>query len=218
MLKAVRNTTIPVTFTSDFSKPADTSISSCEWSSGSCQIPRPEWSSLCVGMFSLQNLRDMRIVGLHQRPGLQTVAEEGNPEGNHRYRYGHILENSPAEVEVPCCISEIRLNQPEQIECLGKHHPLANPHQPLLVPLDVPRQQKREGNEPMEQKVQRDDDAPVPANPVQVPGNLFRQVPRPDDQKLRERQVDIQHHKRKRELAKIVLLGLPQYRLERLRL
>jgi hypothetical protein len=43
-------------------------------------------------------------------------------------------------------------------------------------------------------EIERDDDAPVAANAVQVPGNLFRQVPRPDDEELREGQVDVQHH------------------------
>src|ERR1035441_1987887 len=130
MPSAVRKTTIPVAFTSDFSYPADASISSPEWSSGSCQRPCPESpsepSSLCVCMFRLQNLRNMRVVGLHQRTRLQARAIEGDPKGNHRNRYSHIFENPPTEVEVARRILEVRLNQPEQIEGLGEDHPLAH--------------------------------------------------------------------------------------------
>src|SRR5271169_4460904 len=104
-------------------------------------------------MLRLQNLRQMRVVGLHQRPRLQACAIEGHPEGDHRHRYGHIFENSPAEMKIAGSILEVRLNEPEQIECLGKNHPLAHPDQTLLVALDVARQEQSEGNEPVEDEI-----------------------------------------------------------------
>src|SRR5207248_4627099 len=39
---------------------------------------------------------------------------------------------------------------------------------------------------------------------------------RPDDQKHREAEIDVQHHKSKRQLAEIVLLRHPHHRLHRL--
>src|SRR5436305_3984776 len=127
MARAVRNTTIPVTRTSDNSYPADVSISS-GW--GPCE---PSSSSLCCGMFRLQNFCSMRIVDLDQRPGLQLRAEIRQPEADQRRRHGNVFENAPGEVEVPRRVFEVRLNQPEQVERLGENHPLANPDQPLLV-------------------------------------------------------------------------------------
>ncbi len=89
-------------------------------------------------MFRLQNLRHMRIVGLHQRTGLQACAEKGYPERSHCHRHRRILQNSPAEMEVARGILEVRLDQPKQIECLRKHNPLADQDKPLLVALDIP--------------------------------------------------------------------------------
>ena len=66
----------------------------------------------------------------------------------------------------------------------------------------------------MEDEVEGDDDAPVAANAVKVPGDLFRQIPRPDDEELREGEIDVEHHESKGELAKVVLLGLTQNGLE----
>ena len=61
-------------------------------------------------------------------------------------------------------------------------------------------------------EIKRDDDAPVPANAIEIPGNLFRQVARPDDQELPEGEIDIQHDKGEGELAQVVLLCLAQQR------
>src|SRR5215469_17738472 len=95
MASAVRNTTMPVTRTSESSYPADVSICS---GSGPCD---PSCSSLCDGMFRLQNFCGMRIVDLHQRPGLQIAEEDGQPEGDQRRGDSHVLKDAPGEVQVP---------------------------------------------------------------------------------------------------------------------
>src|SRR6202041_1596770 len=167
MPSAARKTTMPVTRTSDCSKPAEASTSSgpCEPSciSSSCLCPPP----LCMDMLRLQNLRQMRIVGLHQRPHLQARAVDRHPEGHHGHGHGDVLQYSPAEVQVARRVLEVGLDQPEQVKSLGEDHPAAYRHQPLLVPLDVPGQQHGEWNQPVKDKVQRDDDAPVSANAVE---------------------------------------------------
>src|SRR5215472_1098803 len=107
MPSAARKTTIPVTRMSLRSYPCDASISS-----GPCG---GSWLSLDNGMFGLQNLRQVRIVGLNQCAGLQAVAEERSPEGDHGHGHGNVLENSPAEVQVARGILEVRLDQPEHV-------------------------------------------------------------------------------------------------------
>src|SRR5215469_6971044 len=99
MPSAVRNTTMPVTRMSLRSYPCDASTSS-----GPCG---GSWLSLDNGMFGLQNLRQVRIVGLNQCAGLQAVAEERSPESNHGCRNRNVLEDSPAEVQVARGILEV---------------------------------------------------------------------------------------------------------------
>ena len=139
---------------------------------------------------------------------------EGDPEGNHGDGHGDVFQDSPAEVQIAGGVLEVRLDKPEQIEGLGEDHPLADADQALLVALDVARKQQRERDEPVEDEIESDDDAPVAANAIEVPGNFFRQVAGPDDEELREAEIDIQHDEGEGELAEIVLLGGAKDRLE----
>ena len=70
--------------------------------------------------------------------------------------------------------------------------------------------QQREGDHPVEDEVEGDDDAPVAADAVQVPVDLFGQVAGPDDQELAEGEVDVEHDEGESELAQVVLLGLAE--------
>src|SRR5215831_9498615 len=124
-------------------------------------------------MFRLQNLCDVRIVGLYQRAGLQVVAVIGDPDGDHCDRDGYVLKDSPAEVQVAGSILEIRLDQPEQIECLGEDHPLANADHALFVALDIAREKQRERDNPVEDEIQENDDAPAAANAIEIPVDLI---------------------------------------------
>src|ERR1700684_1426978 len=117
-------------------------------------------------MFGLQNLCDVRIVGLHQCARLQVMAVESNPQGNHGSGHGNVFKDSPAEVQVAGGVFEVRLDEPEQVEGLGEDHPLADANQAFLVALDITRQQKRKRNEPVEDEIKSDDDAPVAANAI----------------------------------------------------
>src|SRR5215469_4044430 len=120
MASAVRKTTMPVTRTSESSYPADASISSGSWPCEPC------CSSLCDGMFGLQNFCGMRIVDLHQRPGLQVAEEDGQPEGDQRNGDSHILKDAPRKVQVPRGVLEIGLDEPEKVEGLSEDHELAD--------------------------------------------------------------------------------------------
>src|SRR5215469_9770541 len=165
---AVRKTTMPVTRTSVSSYPALASISSL---SGPCE-PSCSWSS-CCGMFGLQNFRQVRIVSLNQRPGLELDSEIGDPEADQRTGDGDVLEDSPREMQVARGVFEVGLDEPEQVEGLGEDHPLADADKALLIALDVARQQEREGDHPMEDEVEGDNDAPVAADAIEIPVDLL---------------------------------------------
>src|SRR5580704_1612788 len=204
MASAVRNTTMPVTRTSESSYPAVVSISS---GLGPCE---PSCSSSCCGMFGLQDFCEVRVVGLYEGSGLELGQEVSDPEGDQGGGDGDVLEDAEGEVEISGGVLEVGFDEPEEVEGLGQDHPLADSDQALLVALDVARQEQREGDHPVEDKVEGDDDAPVAADAVEVPVDLLGQVAGPDDEELSEREVDVKHDEGEGELAEVVLLGLAQ--------
>src|SRR5664279_4791577 len=167
-------------------------------------------------MIRLQNLRKMRIVDSHQRAPLQLCEVIGQPERNQRDGNSAVFKYSPAKVQVPACISKIRLNQPEHIPATRKDHPAAHYDQSFAIPLQVARKQQGKGNQPVEDKVQRDDVSPSAAEAIEIPGNFFREIAAPDDEELGEGQVDIEHDEGEGELAQVVLFSHAQDGLIRL--
>src|SRR5580698_9368565 len=167
-------------------------------------------------MLRFENLRHMRIVGLDYWTSLEIDAEVADPEGSHGDGDSNVFEDAPAEVKIAGSILEVGFNEPEEIEGLGEDHPLADAREALLVALDVAREQHGERNEPVEDEVESDDDAPVAADAIEVPGNLFGQVAGPDDEELREAEIDVEHDEGEGHLAEVVLFGGAQDRLERL--
>src|SRR5579859_4708249 len=169
-------------------------------------------------MVGLQNLFEVRIVGLDQRPLLQLAEVEPHPEGNHDDGHGHVFQDAEAEMQMPPGVREIRFNQPEHIPAAGEDHDLADQDNAVFVPFQVAREEQREGNEPVEHEVQRSDHAPAPANAVEIPGNLFREVARPDDKELRKSDVNVEHHEGKSQFAQVVLFGFAEHSMHGLRL
>src|ERR1700674_2632144 len=95
MPSAVRKTIIPETLTSVPSYPSE--VSTFGFSFGSC-----------VCMFRLQYLRQMRVVGHHQRTRCELSAVVRHPQGSHSHRHRDVLKNSPAEVQIACRVLEVR--------------------------------------------------------------------------------------------------------------
>src|ERR1700733_10857155 len=161
-------------------------------------------------MVGLQNLFQVRIVGLDQRPLLQLAEEVPHPERDHDHRYGRVFQDPKAEVQVSPGVGEVGLNQPKQVPAAGEDHDLADQNQALLVALQVAREQQGKGDEPVEYEIERGDHAPAAANTVEIPRNLFRQISRPNDEELGESQIDIQHDEGKSQFAQVVLLSFAQ--------
>src|SRR5580704_12492096 len=204
MANAVRKTTMPVTRTSESSYPAVVSISS---GLGPCE---PSCSSSCCGMFGLQDFGQMGVVGLDEGTGFEVNAEVSDPERDKGAGDGDVLKDAEGEVEISGGVAEVGLDEPEQVESLGENHPLADVNQTFLVALDVARQQEREGDHPVEDEVEGDDDAPVSADAVEIPVDFLGQVAGPDDEELAEGEVDVEHDEGEGHLAQVVLLGLAE--------
>src|ERR1700757_5150810 len=151
-------------------------------------MPCPFWGScsgvLGVCMFSLQNLRKVRIVGLYQRPLAELTDIGDHPEGDHGSRDGYVLQNTDGEVQM--ARRKVRLDEQKHIPAAREDHPHAHHHDAALVALDIAREEQRERDEPMENEIKGEDHAPVAADAVKVPRDLLRRVTRPDDQELRE--------------------------------
>src|SRR3569833_3811273 len=127
-------------------------------------------------MFGLQNLCDVRIVGLHQRAGFEVIAVVSDPEGNHCDRNSDVLEQTPAEVKMTGGVLETRFDQPEQIECLREDDPLANANHSLLVALDIAREEQRKRDDPVKNEIEEDDDTPAAAYAVEVPIDFIGKI------------------------------------------
>src|ERR1700724_1729298 len=211
MASDATTTTMPVTLTSEVSYPAEGApcpVGEMPWPRGSCS------GVLGVCMFWLQNLWEMRIVDLDQGPLGELVQVGDHPERDHGAGYRSILQNTEGEVQV--ARREAGLDEHEHIPAAREDHPLAHDDDAALVALDIAREQQCERNQPVEDEVERVQQAPVPANAIQVPGDLFRRVAGPDDQELREVEVDVQHDEGEHQLAQVMLLGGAQDRVDRL--
>ncbi len=68
----------------------------------------------------------------------------------------------------------------------------------------------------MEYQHDHGDDAPAAVQSRQIKTDLFRLVPRPDDQELRKIEVGPEHHKGKEQFAEVVQMALLQHARERL--
>src|SRR6187402_80629 len=165
-----------------------------------------------MGMFCLQDLGGVRIVENNDRACHELGQVVSHPECDDRNRNCDVREYPEVtrEVKVSTCVREVRFNQPEEIEGLGEDHPSSEEEHLLAAVLEVAAQKAAERDHPMEDEVAGGDHPPSAMGTVQIPGNLFRRVGAPDDQELRECQVDIQHDEAEHKLAEIVLLRLAQ--------
>src|ERR1700729_4435336 len=100
-------------------------------------------------MFRLQHLFNVRIVQIDQRSRLQCTQVEPGPHRQHSSRNGNVSENSnvPHDVQIPCCVREVWLDQPEHIDAAREDHETCQPDHLLLIPLQIARKQQHKRNQ-----------------------------------------------------------------------
>ena len=128
------------------------------------------------GHVRLQNLFQVRIVGLDQRALHHLAKVEPHPQGNHDDWNGHVFQNAKAEMEVAAASAKFGSISQNISQQRAKIMILQTRTSAIFIALQVGRKQQSEGNEPVKHKVQRGDHAPATANAVEVPGDFFRKV------------------------------------------
>src|SRR6266496_3763854 len=131
-------------------------------------------------MRRLQYVLRSRVVSGNQRPRTQVVAEIRDPDSAHG-EGDHEVGQGDGEG-----LGESGLDVPEQIDVMRDEHPGGQPNQAPDVTLERARQQKEKRDEKMKDNQKQADELPSPVQTTEVPGNLFRQVTRPDDEPLRK--------------------------------
>src|SRR5712692_7712535 len=131
-------------------------------------------------MRRLQYVLRRRVVSGNQRPRTQVVAEVCDPvsahgEGDHEVFQGDGESLGKAGLDVP-----------EQVDVAGDEHPGGQPNQARNVALERAGQQHAKWDEEMKDNQKQANELPSTVQTTEVPGKLFRQVTRPDDEPLRK--------------------------------
>src|SRR5580658_6074656 len=134
-------------------------------------------------MGRLQYVLRSRVESGNQRSRTQVVAEIGDPDPAHGEGNYEVCRGDGES------LGEAGLDVPEQVDVVRDEHPGGEPNQARDVALERARQQQEKRNEKMEDHQKQSNELPSPVQTSEVPGNLFRQVTRPDDEPLRKRKV-----------------------------
>ena len=109
----------------------------------------------------------------------------------------------------------IQLRSKEPLRIIGRHQPVQiheaheqdedrDGSEQLEVALQVAREQQREGQREMAEDEREGDVLPAAAQALEIPGNLFGKIARPDDEELRKRKVRPHHDEGQQQLAEVV--------------
>ena len=97
-----------------------------------------------------------------------------------------------------------RHHHPVDIDKIHHDQRAAENRKRFDAPLDGPHEQEIEGNGKGKEDHHQRDAGPAARGASEVPGNLLVEVSRPDDQKLRKREVGPEHDESEHEIAEIV--------------
>src|ERR1700681_1753222 len=124
-------------------------------------------------------LRSCAVSG-NQRPRTQVVAEVRDPDSAHGEGDHEVCQGDDES------LGKAGLDVPEQVDVAGDEHPGGQPNQACNVALERAGQQHEKRDEEMKDNQKQANELPSPVQTTEVPGNLFRQVTRPDDKPLRK--------------------------------
>src|SRR5579872_2869423 len=141
---------------------------------------------------------EARIVQWQQRTALQLAHEIRHPNTPDANRQEKIKQ-----IEARAGVKS-RHHHPVDIDKIHHDQRAAENRKHLDAPLDGPQEQEIEGNGKGKKNHHQCDAGPAARGAGEVPGNLLVEVSRPDDQKLRKRQVSPEHDEGQHEIAEIV--------------
>src|SRR5258708_30756321 len=157
------------------------------------------WDSV---LMVLNSLRKFRASEGEKRHCLQIESKKAKPqsaegEGQNNVQPGR---HGPR--------SEFRARHPEQVHETHKDEPHGDLREHFRVALHILRKEQEKRHEEMEHQHDYRDDAPAAVQPRAIEADLFRLVPRPDDQELREIEVRPEHHKSEEQFSQVVQMAL----------
>ena len=94
--------------------------------------------------------------------------------------------------------------KPENIHDACCENKRSNDREALLVALGSAREQQRERHKKLESRQHEGDPLPAARAAVQIPPDFSRQIPGPDDEELRKRDVGPENDKREEQIAEVV--------------
>src|SRR5260370_9361096 len=113
--------------------------------------------------------------------------------------------------------SKLRTRHPEEIHEADENQPYGDLGEHLCVALHVFREKQEKRNEKVKDQDDHRNDAPATVQASAIKTDFFGQVPRPDDQKLREIEIRPEHDKSEQQFPQIMQMAPLQHAGEGLR-
>src|SRR5579862_7881535 len=172
-----------------------TFVSACSYPSSPCF----GWRS--VAMLMLQLARKPRVMQRQERHFLQLPKIGADPHAADSHHRQNIHRVNSRTLRV-----ERRHNQPVNINKTENDEHSGNQRQSRQFSFYTALHQQQKRQREMQHHQHDGHRSPTAESARHVPRNLFLQIARPDDQKLRIREVSPEHHEREHQIALVVEL------------
>src|SRR5450759_5289780 len=152
-----------------------------------------------------------RIMDRDERPLIELPEENRRPDSADPDGRGEIedVNGDPARVKD-------RLDQPDQVEGAHREDPSRDGREKAKIRLDAARKEQEKRRPEVREQDEERHEFPVRVQPREIPGDLLRKVPGPDDDELRERHVPPEHQEHEQEIPEIAKDAGPRESGERL--
>src|SRR6266852_511053 len=160
------------------------------------------WDSV---LMMLNSLRKFWVAQGKERQLLEIKGEVAQPQSTKGDGQNNVKPRWHSEG------SKLRTRHPEEIHEAHENQPYGDLGEHLCVALHVFREKQEKGNEKVKDQDDHRNDAPAAVQARAIKADLFGQVPRPDDQKLREIEVRPEHDKSEQQFPQIMQMALLQH-------
>src|SRR6266705_3883023 len=167
---------------------------------------RGTWSvSLDSPLMMLDSLRKFWVAQGKERQLLEIEGEVAQPQSTEGDGQNNIKPRRQSER------SKLRTRHPEEIHEAHENQPYGDLGEHLCVALHFFREKQEKGNEKMKDQDDHRNDAPATVQARAIKADFFGQVPRPDDQKMREIEIRPEHDKSEQQFPEIMQMALLQH-------